>query len=81
MSRVNAPVRKQPLKVFRPLAIKPKSDRCADLTVEEVGPHRRMHAKRDIERTTPQFLLHILICLTAFGFIEDDKLDIRYVGH
>lgn len=39
-----------------------------------------MHAKYDIERAVAKLVSHISVRAVSFGFVEDDKLDIRYVG-
>ncbi len=39
-----------------------------------------MHAKCDIERAVAELVLHISVRAATFGFVEDDKLDIRYIG-
>ena len=79
MSSSNTPIGKQPLKVFRTFAIEAKSNRRAYYTVEKIRAHRGVHTKCNIESTVTELLSHIAISLTAFGFIEDDKLNIRYI--
>ena len=39
-----------------------------------------MHAQRDIDAPGSKLATHVGIRSKAMGFIEDDKLDIRYVG-
>ena len=39
-----------------------------------------MHTKGDIKYTITELLAHIFIRLATFEFVEDDKLDIRYVA-
>lgn len=39
-----------------------------------------MHAECDVEAAVTELVLYIRIRAKTFGFVEDDKLDIRYVG-
>ena len=81
MSGFNATTCKQPLKVFCALTIKPEANWRSNNRVEEINAHRRMHTQRNIEGFSTQFIANVLICPPPFGFIEDDKLDIRDIRH
>ena len=80
MRGCDAAIGKQPLKVFRSFAVEAKLDGRIYFSVKKVNAHRRVHAKDDIKSPVAQCFLHIFVCMTTFGFVEDDKLDIRYVG-
>ena len=79
MSCCYTSVRKQPLKILRPFAVEAEPNRCSYRTIKKIDAHRRVHTKYDVERPVTQFESYIIVGLTAFGFIEDDKLDVRYV--
>jgi len=79
--RINAAIGEQPLKILCPLAVKAESYWCVYRSAQKVRPHGSVHAKRDIERSTRKPGSYIFIGRTAFGFIDDDKLDVRYAGH
>jgi len=80
MRRGYALVRKQPLKIFCSLAIKTKSNRGPYRSIKKIDTHRSVHAKGDIEAFIGKRVAHFFVRLAAFGFVEDDKLNIRYVG-
>ena len=39
-----------------------------------------MHTQRNIKGTITQLKTHIFVRVAAFGFVEDDKLDVRNVS-
>ncbi len=39
-----------------------------------------MHTECNIECAISKLLLHIRVGAATFGFIEDDKLNVRYIG-
>ena len=78
---VDPAVGKQPLKIARTGTVIAKPDRCIDHSVNAVGAHRCVHAKGNIESTTAQPGLQVAICGATFAFVENDKLDARYICH
>ncbi len=50
------------------------------LPAKKVGTHRRVHAKHNIEGLAIEIESHIFVREATFGFVEDDKLDVRNVS-
>ena len=80
MRRGDALVRKQALKILCSLAIEAEPDRGPYRSIKKIDAHRRVHAKSDIESLIAEGATYFFVRVAAFGFVEDDKLNVWYIG-
>ncbi len=77
----NPVVGKQPLEVARSRTVEAETNRGGYRTAQQVDAHRCVHAQGHVEVPAPELLAYRVVGAATCRLIENDKLDVRYLGH